>query len=95
MRSSLSLSLSFSEPRSCRYKYCRGRRKASRVLFSLVVTRTSIEKKKGEQKTHQNFPVVFFFFMEVGTGADGIQRLLAAETEAQAIVSKARKGKKR
>lgn len=30
--------------------------------------------------------------MEVGTGADGIQRLLAAETEAQAIVSKARKG---
>ena len=33
--------------------------------------------------------------MEVGTGADGIQRLLAAETEAQAIVSKARKGKKR
>jgi len=32
--------------------------------------------------------------MEVGTGQDGIQRLLAAETEAQAIVGKARKGTK-
>ena len=30
--------------------------------------------------------------MEVSAGQDGIQRLLAAEQEAQAIVAKARKG---
>lgn len=30
--------------------------------------------------------------MEVPAGQDGIQRLLAAEQEAQAIVQKARKG---
>jgi hypothetical protein len=30
--------------------------------------------------------------MQVGPGADGIQKLLAAETEAQRIVSEARKG---
>jgi hypothetical protein len=30
--------------------------------------------------------------MEVPAGQDGIQRLLAAEQEAQAIVAKARKG---
>lgn len=30
--------------------------------------------------------------MEVSGGQDGIQKLLAAETEAQAIVTRARKG---
>jgi V-type H+-transporting ATPase subunit G len=31
--------------------------------------------------------------MQVSSGQDGIQRLLAAEAEAQAVVAQARKGK--
>ena len=50
-----------------------------------------------ELKTHRS-PVNFFtarklLAMEVPAGQDGIQQLLLAEQEAQAIVAQARKGK--